>query len=242
MERLQKILQRSGVASRRKAGELILEGKVKVDGIVVLEPGTQVEENQEVTVEDQKLLTEEKVYFALNKPTGYLSTTKDPHKRRTIMDLVDIKQRVYPIGRLDYDTSGLILLTNDGELMNRLIHPRYKLEKEYHVKIKGLLRKESSAKINRGIDLGDFVTAPARIEGVRYDDKRENTYLNITIREGKYHQVRRMFESLGHPVLNLKRYRFGPITLEGIPSGAYRSLKLHEIKQLWHFSSYDTSK
>ena len=237
MERLQKILQLSGVASRRQAALLIASGKVMVDGIVVYEPGYLVEANQSVTIDGKQLTQENRVYFALNKPTGYITTMSDPKKRKTILGLIDIKERVVPVGRLDNNTSGLLLLTNDGALLNRLIHPRYMLEKEYHVKVSGLLRKETSKEIEKGVDLGDFVTAPAKIEGVRYDDKRKNTYLKIIIYEGRYRQIRRMFECFGHPVLKLKRYRFGPITLEGIPTGAYRPLKIHEVKLLWHFST-----
>ncbi|MBU1145136.1 MAG: rRNA pseudouridine synthase [Firmicutes bacterium] len=236
MERLQKIIQKAGIASRRKAEQYIVDGRVSVNGVVVKELGTQVESSDEVRVDGSLLSKEEKVYFVLNKPTGYLSTTNDNFNRRTIMDLIPVKERIFPIGRLDYDTSGVLLLTNDGDFMNALIHPRYKVEKEYHVKVKGLLRKEDSSKLSKGLDLGDFHTIPSKIFDVRYDDKKENTYVKIIITEGKYHQIKRMFEAIDHPVLKLRRDRFGTVTSEGLKQGDYRVLKPHEIKQLWNFS------
>ncbi len=238
MERLQKILQKAGIASRRKAEEMILEKRVSVNGEIITELGTKVDENDKILVDGEKLVMENKVYYALYKPTGYVSTTSDNFHRRTILDLIPVKERIFPIGRLDYDTSGILLLTNDGDFMNSLIHPKFKVEKEYHVKVKGLLRKESSTKLAKGIDLGDFISQPAKIFDVTYDDKKENTFVKVSITEGKYHQVRRMFEALGHPVLKLKRHRFGNITTDGINQGEYRPLKLHEIKQLWNLSSH----
>ena len=151
MERLQKAIAKAGLASRRKAEELILQGKVKVDGVVITQVGTIVESHQTIEVEGKVLKTEELVYYVINKPTGYLSTTSDEHKRRTVVDLIPSKERIFPIGRLDYDTSGALLLTNDGDFMNALIHPKFKVEKEYAVKVKGLLRKEESAILRKGV-------------------------------------------------------------------------------------------
>lgn len=238
MERLQKVIQKAGVASRRAAEQMIVDGKVEVNGIVVTELGTQVDSTDVVKVEGKKIGREEKVYYVMNKPTGYVSTTSDNLNRRTIMDLIHVKERVFPIGRLDYDTSGVILLTNDGDFMNALIHPKFKVEKEYHVKVAGLLRKEESYQIAKGMDLGDFSSQPAKVFDVKYDDKKENTYVKIIITEGKYHQVKRMFEAVGHKVLKLRRHRFGVVTSEGIKQGEYRLLKPHEIKQLWNLSQY----
>lgn len=236
MERLQKVISKAGITSRRNAETYIVDGRVSVNGVVVKELGTQVEPSDVVRVDGKLLALEEKVYFMLNKPTGYVSTTSDNFNRRTILDLIPVKERIFPIGRLDYDTSGVLILTNDGDFMNALIHPRYKVEKEYHVKIEGLLRKEESLRITKGIDLGDFVSIPANLFDVRYDEKKTNTYVKIIITEGKYHQVKRMFEAVGHPVLKLSRHRFGNITAEGIKQGDYRVLKPHEVKQLWNLS------
>ncbi len=241
MERLQKILQRSGVASRRKAEALIAEGRVAINGAIVTEPGIKVGGDALISVDGKVLTSENKVYFALHKPTGYVSTTADEHGRRTIIDLVPVRERIFPIGRLDYDTSGLLLLTNDGDFMNRLTHPRFRIEKEYHVKVEGLLRKDASRKLEQGLNLGDFVSLPAKVSDVRYDDKKENTSLKLVIVEGKYHQVRRMFAAIGHPVLKLKRHRFGSISLVGLASGCYRPLKPHEVKQLRNLATYGTS-
>jgi len=238
MERLQKVIQKSGLCSRRKAEELIAAGKVKVNGQIVTTLGTQVELTDDIVVDGNQVKQEELSYYVLNKPTGYVSTTSDEHGRRTILDLIPVTERIYPIGRLDYDTSGVILLTNDGDFMNSLIHPKFKVEKEYHVKVKGLLRKEASSKIEKGLDLGDFTSAKSKIISVKYDDKKENTYVSIVITEGKYHQVKRMFEEVGHPVVKLRRHRFGTVTTEGLKQGDYRRLKPHEIKQLWNLSKY----
>jgi len=236
MQRLQKVIQQSGYCSRRKAEELIASGKVLVNGEIVSTLGVQVETTDEIVVEGVKLQKEEPVYFVLNKPIGYVSTTKDDLNRRTIMDLIPVKERIFPIGRLDYDTTGVILLTNDGDFMNALIHPRFKVEKEYHVKVEGLLRKEETLRFARGLDLGDFKTMPAKIFDVRYDDKKLFSSCKVIITEGKYHQIKRMFEAIGHPVVKLKRYRFGAVTIEGLKEGDYRVLKVHEIKQLWNLS------
>ncbi len=238
MERLQKKIQKAGICSRRKAEELIKEGKVMVNDIVVTEMGVQVEPQDEIRVDGKLLMNEELAYYVLNKPTGYVSTTSDNLGRRTIMDLIHVKERVFPIGRLDYDTSGVLLLTNDGDFMNALIHPKFKVEKEYHVKVKGLLRKEESSRIQKGLDLGDFKSAPAKIFDVEYDEPKENTYVKVIITEGKYHQVRRMFEQIGHPVLKLRRHRFGVVTTDGLAQGDFRLLGPHEIKQLWNLSRY----
>ena len=236
MERLQKIIAKSGVASRRKAEELIEAGKVKVNGKVVTVLGSKAAFSDDIVVDGKKLKLENKVYYVLYKPEGYVSTTNDEFNRLTVRDLIPVQERIYPIGRLDYDTSGVLLLTNDGEFSNALTHPKFKLEKEYSVKISGLLRKETSKLIGRGVDLGDFKSQPAKIFNVKYDDNKEFTTLSIIITEGKYHQVKRTFEKFGHTVKKLKRERFGTITLKGMNRGDYRVLKVHEIKKLWNLS------
>lgn len=236
MERLQKILQRAGVASRRKAEEMIQEGRVVVNGVTITELGSKASFGDEIFVDGEKIKIENQVYYLLYKPEGYVSTTNDEFNRLTVKDLIPVKERIFPVGRLDYDTSGVLILTNDGEFSNALTHPTFKIEKEYSVKVSGLLRKETSREIARGVDLGDFTTQKSKIFDVKYDDAKENTFLTIIITEGKYHQIKRMFEKFGHKVLKLKRERFGCVTLQGLNRGEYRPLKIHEVKKLWNLS------
>lgn len=236
MERLQKILQQAGIASRRKSEEMIQAGRVQVNGKTVTTLGTKADFSDEITVDGNKIKRENLVYYVLYKPEGYVSTIHDQFNRLTVMDLITVKERIFPVGRLDYNTSGVLILTNDGQFSNAMIHPTYKIEKEYSVKISGLLRKETSKSFAKGIDLGDFHSQPARISNVKYDESKEHTFLNITITEGKYHQVKRMFEKFGHEVIKLKRERFGCITLKGMNRGDYRVLKIHEMKKLRNLS------
>jgi 23S rRNA pseudouridine2605 synthase len=237
MERLQKIIAKSGVASRRKAEEMIKNGRVRVNGKVVTELGSKAEFSDIVEVDGKKIALEEKVYFVLYKPSGIVSTVDDQFNRGAVVDLIAEKERVFPVGRLDYDTSGVLILTNDGDFANMLTHPKFKIEKEYYVKISGLLRKESSKILSKGIIIEGEKMQPAKIKDVKYDDKKENTFLHIIITEGKYHQVKNMFKTLGHEVLKLKRVRFGSVTLDGMFEGQYRTLKPHEIKTLYHLAN-----
>jgi 23S rRNA pseudouridine2605 synthase len=236
MERLQKLLQKAGVASRRKAEKLITDGRVTVNGDVITVLGSKAENSDDIRVDGKKVKIADLAYFVLYKPEGYLSTTNDDFNRLTVMDLMPAGVNVFPVGRLDYNTSGLILMTNDGEFSHALTHPKFKLEKEYYVKVTGLLRKEITSKICRGIDLGDFTTQKARIKDVRYDEKKENSFCNIIITEGKYHQVKRMFEKFDHKVTRLKRVRYGSLDLKGMNKGDCRPLKIHEMKKLWNLS------
>ncbi len=236
MERLQKIIQKAGIASRRKAEEMILAGQVTVNGEVVTELGSKASFSDDVRVNGKKIERENKVYYVLYKPEGYISAVTDPFNRKTVVELIPIKEQIFPVGRLDYDTSGLLLLTNDGDFSNHMIHPKYKIEKEYYVRIKGLLRKESSIKIARGLRYDNIKAMPAKVYNVEYDEKKETTFLNIVMTEGKNHQVKNMFESLGHEVTKLKRVRFGPVTLEGLNKGEFRVLKPHEIKTLYNLA------
>ncbi|MFU8786235.1 MAG: pseudouridine synthase [Candidatus Izemoplasmataceae bacterium] len=232
MERLQKVIASSGLCSRRKAEELITAGKVQVNGQKVTELGTKVTKNDEVTVNGVPIKKETPVYYVLYKPEGYVSTTSDEKNRRTVIDLVDTSLRVFPVGRLDYDTSGVLLLTNDGDFTNLMIHPKSGIEKEYEVTLKGFLRKESSKKLEKGIVIDGMKTKRARIKNVVYNKERETTKLTVIITEGKYHQVKRMFEMFDHEVIKLKRVRFGTITLKNMHKGEVRLLKPHEYKQL----------
>ena len=232
MERLQKVIANSGYTSRRKAEDLITAGKVKVNDVTITELGTKVSSKDIIHVEGTLIKSEEKVYYVLYKPEGYVSTTSDEFNRKTVLDLVPKSKRVYPVGRLDYDTSGVLLLTNDGDFTNQMPSPKQHVEKEYRVKLEGLLRKEESTLICRGIDLGHYKTKKARIKDVAYNKKNLTTLATIIITEGKYHQVKKMFEFTGHKVLKLKRVRFGFVTLENMKTGEHRLLKPYELKQL----------
>lgn len=237
MERLQKLIQKAGIASRRKAEAMMQEGRVTVNGETVTELGTKASFSDDIRVDGEKIKKENKVYYVLYKPEGYISAVKDQFNRNTVVDLIPSNEQIFPIGRLDYDTSGLLLMTNDGDFANMMMHPKYKIEKEYYVRIKGLLRKESSIKLARGLNYRNRRAQPAKVSKVEYDDKKESTFLHIVITEGKYHQVKEMFEELGHEVLKLKRLRFGHVTLKDMNTGDYRLLKPHEIKKLYHLAN-----
>lgn len=232
MERIQKLIAQSGLCSRRKAETLIEEGRVALNGETVTTLGTKADRKDTITVDGAPITYEEKEYFLFYKPEGCVSTTDDEKNRRTVLDFIDTTARVYPVGRLDYDTSGVLLLTNDGDLTNALTHPRNHIEKVYQVTVKGLLRKETSKKITRGIMLDGEKTKRSKIHDVSYNTDSETTRLTFIVTEGKYHHVKRVFEAMGHPVLKLKRTRFAILTLEGLKKGESRRLTPHELKKL----------
>ncbi|QQZ10984.1 pseudouridine synthase [Heyndrickxia vini] len=233
MERLQKVIAQAGIASRRKAEELIVEGKVKVNGKIIRELGTKVSVNDKVEVNEIPLEREEKVYILMYKPRGVISAVKDDKNRKVVIDfLPEIKERVYPIGRLDYETSGLLLLTNDGEFANLLMHPRYEINKTYVAKIKGIPSRQSLKQLEKGIKLEDGLTAPAKVKLVSADKKTQKSIVELTIHEGKNRQVRRMLEAIGHPVQKLKRERYAFLNLHSLNAGESRELTPHEVKQL----------
>lgn len=233
MERLQKVIAHAGLASRRKAEELIIEGKVKVNGEIVKELGVKVGANDQVEVNGVPLVKEAPVYFLLYKPRGVISAVQDDKNRKVVTDFFpEIEARIYPIGRLDYDTSGLLLLTNDGEFANTLMHPKYEIDKAYVAKVKGIPFRETLKKLEKGIMLDDGKTAPAKTKVLSIDKKKQTAIIEITIHEGRNRQVRRMFEAIGHPVLKLKRERYGFLTLHGLSAGEARELTPHEVKQL----------
>ena len=204
MERLQKFIASSGITSRRKAEELIINGKVKVNGEIVRELGTKVSGNDEVIVNGKLLSKEEKVYYILNKPREVITSVKDEHNRKTVIDIIkDEERRIFPVGRLDYDTTGLVLLTNDGELANKLMHPSEEISKVYVAKIEGKLTPTEIMKLKSGIVVDKIKYQADRI---KIKDEDENTSIvEVTIHEGKYHEVRKLFESINHDVLKLKR-------------------------------------
>jgi 23S rRNA pseudouridine2605 synthase len=233
MERLQKVIARAGIASRRKAEELITQGRVKVNGITVSQLGTQVSNSDVITVDDKTLKKEELVYYLLNKPRKYVSTAADEHDRAKVTDLIDSPERIFPVGRLDYESTGLLILTNDGEFANLLTHPKFHIPKTYHVTIKGVLSKNDILALRRGIVLYDGIkTMRSEVQLVNYDREADKCTIDITIYEGRNRQVRRMIEALGYEVTRLHRTRFGTVTDDQIPSGSYRRLRPHEIKSL----------
>lgn len=237
MERLQKRIAASGLTSRRKAEELIAQGRVKVNGIVVTELGTQVDNSDLITVDDKPLEKEELEYWLLNKPAKYVCTNDDEHGRNKVTDLIETDKRIFPVGRLDYDTTGLLILSNDGKFANMMTHPRYHVEKLYHVTVNGVLSQNDLSKLARGVTLDDGTkTLPAKVRMVNYDYERDKCTIDLTIVEGKNRQVRRMIEAVGFEVRKLHRAAIGPITDRDLPVGAYRRLRPHELKQLRELS------
>lgn len=243
MERLQKVIAHAGIASRRKAEQLIIDGHVKVNGKVVKELGFKVTHADKVEVNEIPIEREEPIYFMFYKPRGVISSAKDDKGRKVVTDfLPEIKQRVYPIGRLDYDTSGLLLLTNDGEFANLLMHPSSEIEKVYVAKIKGIPTREKIRALERGVQLEEGKTAPAKAKVMGIDKKKQTAIVELTIHEGKNRQVRKMFEAIGHQVTKLKRERYGQLTLQGLKVGEMRELTPHEVKQLRNLSNVTTKK
>ena len=232
-ERLQKILSEAGITSRRKAEKLILQGRVSVNGRVVIELGTKaVLGKDEICLDGKAIKAEtEKVVVALFKPRNCVTTLHDPQGRPTVADLVQsISLRVYPVGRLDFDAEGLLLMTNDGELAHRLQHPRYKVPKTYLVKIRGHPPADALVQLQQGISLEDGITAPAELHVLEDDNKA--TWLSLTLREGRNHQVKRMCAAVGCPVLKLRRTKIGPIDLGNLRPGRSRRLNPREMRAL----------
>ena len=225
--RLAKYLAHAGVASRRASEELIRAGRVAVNGEVVTDPATDTTEADEVEVGGEPVAKEERVVYMLNKPKGVVSTASDTHNRPTVVSLITSSKRLYPVGRLDADTTGLILLTNDGELANRLTHPRYEVPKTYRARIEGDVGEGGLKRLREGVDLDDGRTHPA---GARRVGKGE---VELTIHEGRKRQVRRMLDAIGHPVLELRREALGPLRLQGLPEGDHRRLTPAEVERLW---------
>lgn len=237
LERLQKRIASSGYTSRRKAETLITDGKVKVNGQVVTELGTKVSNSDTVEVEGIKLEQEDKIYILFNKPAQVITSVSDDRGRKVVTDYFkDIETRIYPVGRLDYDTSGLLLLTNDGEFTNLMTHPRYHIKKKYVAKLKGYLMREEVKALEKGIELEDGFTQPAQVKVKNQDKDKNTTLVEITISEGRNRQVRRMFEHFGHQVSKLTRIQFGPLDLKGLNAGEGRILKPHEVKTIRHLA------
>ena len=234
MDRLQKIIAASGLTSRRKAEEWILQGCVKVDGQVVTELGVKPRKGALIEVDGKAIAREDKVYYVMNKPKKVLCTLNDEHDRRTVVDLMtDVPQRVFPVGRLDYDTTGVLIMTNDGEFANEIIHPRYHIAKVYEVTINGILKTEEIKQLEQGVVLDDGIkTLPAKLWVTNKDFAHEQTMFELTIQEGRNRQIKRMLEVFGYEVRRLHRRSLGPITVRGLNPGEYRLMKPFEVKQL----------
>ncbi|WP_028273074.1 pseudouridine synthase [Atopococcus tabaci] len=233
MERLQKVMAHAGVASRRKSEQLIAEGRVTVNGEIVTDMGTKVSRQDTIAVDGIVVEREHPVYFLLNKPRGVISSVSDEKGRKTVVDLLpEIPQRIYPIGRLDYDTTGALILTNDGEFANLLMHPRFEIDKTYVAKVKGILNKQTLRQLEKGVVIDGKRTAPAKGRILSQDYKKETTMVELTIHEGRNQQVKKMFEAVKHPVMKLKRETYGSLTLGGLQSGEWRELKPFEVNEL----------
>lgn len=231
-ERLQKFMASCGVASRRKCEEIILAGRVKVNGKVVSELGVKVDPSKDKVEYEGKVINKEenKVYIMLNKPEGYITSVKDEKGRKTILDIVKVKERIYPVGRLDYDSSGLLILTNDGDMYNKIIHPRVEITKKYIVVVEGEFKERELKKFRSGVDIGGYITAPAEIKVLKFEDNK--TTIEVGIHEGKNRQIRRMCSALNHNVLALKRVAVGNIKLGNLKRGEYRPLTKEELNYI----------
>ncbi|MCI9177334.1 MAG: rRNA pseudouridine synthase [Clostridia bacterium] len=234
-ERLQKFLANQGVCSRRKAEEYIIEGKVRVNGKVVSELGTKVNpEEDKIEFEGKTVFSSntKKIYILLNKPIGCVTTVDDQFKRDTVMNFIKIKEKVVPVGRLDMYTSGALLLSNDGDFIYQITHPKHEIEKTYQVTLKGKVKKEEIETLKNGVDIGDYITKPAKVRIMKIDEEKNISRIEITIHEGKNRQVRRMCEAIGKKVLALHRSKIGNLTVKDLKLGTWRYLTKQEIDSL----------
>ncbi len=233
MERLQKYIANSGYCSRRKAEELIEAGKVYVNGDKVTELGTKVDDGDIIVVDGVQLeKNDKKEYYLLYKPRGYICSAKDEKGRKVVTELIDTKERIYPVGRLDYDTTGVLLLTNDGDLTNILTHPKNGVEKQYLAIVEGVLTTEEIYKLINGVVIDGVKVVPKRVKIKKKDAEKNRTKVEITIVEGRNHIVKKIFEQIGHPVNKLHREREGFLTVSGMMSGDYRILSMDEVNKL----------
>lgn len=232
MERLQKVIAASGIASRRKAEEMIQQGRVKVNGQTVKEMGVKVSTQDRIEVDGHEINKEEKVYYLLNKPKRTICSVSDDKERDTVVDIIDCKERIFPVGRLDYETTGLLLLTNDGEFANGLMHPRNHIRKTYEVAVKGVLTDGMCALLEKGIELEDGKTLPAKVFVLQRSEKKNKTVLQITIQEGRNRQVRRMMEFFNCEVTRLNRIQYAFLDLGNLRQGQYRKLRMFEVRKL----------
>ena len=233
-ERLQKYLAECGIASRRKCEEYIIQGKVQVNGKTITELGVKVNpEKDKITFEVKNVKQEErKVYILLNKPIGYVTTSDEQFGRDKVLDLVKVRERVVPVGRLDMYTSGALILTNDGDFVYKVTHPKHEITKTYTVTVKGIIKNEEVEQLRKGVKIDDYTTRPAKVKILKTDEEKDISRLEITIHEGKNRQVRRMCESVGRRVIALHRSKIGNIGVKDIELGKWRYLKDFEVKTL----------
>lgn len=235
MERIQKVIANSGFCSRRKAEEYIKNRKVYVNGNLVEELGMLVSNKDKIEVDGNLIVNENKLeYYLLNKPRGVVSTTNDEHNRKTVVDIIDTNTRIYPVGRLDYDTTGLIILTNDGKLANLLMHPSSNIDKTYVVKVKGIVTGYDIKKLRNGVIIDDVKTSQAKVKLKEIDKKKQTSIVELTIHEGRNHQVKKMFEVLGYKVDKLTRIRYAMFDTRGLKVGEYRKLNKKEVSVLYN--------
>lgn len=235
LQRLQKVIAEAGIASRRKAEKLITEGRVTVDGKTVTKLGTKVDTFSNITVDGEPIERESLHTYLFYKPRGVISTVSDEKGRKTVADYFkDLPYRLYPIGRLDYDTSGLLLMTNDGELANLMMHPRNQVAKVYVAKIEGQLLPQEISSLTHGVQIDKRKSAPAKVKIIRIDKKKNTQIVQLTIHEGHYHQVKKMFKAVGHQVQKLSREKYAFLTLDSLISGKYRELTHGEVDRLKH--------
>ncbi|MHA8137927.1 pseudouridine synthase [Lactobacillaceae bacterium Scapto_B20] len=241
-ERLQKVMAKAGVASRRKSEAIIAAGRVKINGQVVTELGTKVKASDEVKVDEVPISREQPVYYLLYKPRQVISTVDDEKDRKTVMDYFpEVSERIYPVGRLDYDTAGLLLMTNDGDLDNRLTHPKYEINKVYVAKVTGMPSNEELKRLRLGVVIDGKKTAPAKTKVLETPNNYQvkNAVIQLTIHEGRNHEVKKMFEAIGHPVKKLSRVQYGFLTLGNLKPGEYRPLKKVEVDRLREITNRD---
>ena len=234
MERLQKVIANIGYCSRRKAEELIKKGFVTVNDKMITELGTKVGEKDTIKIDGNAIAKEDKEYYLLYKPAGVVTTTSDDKKRKTVIDLIDTNKRIYPVGRLDYDTTGVLLLTNDGDLTNALIHPSKEIEKIYIAKVKGIVDYKEIFSLEKGVIIDGVKTSPAKAKIRKIDKVKGTSVVELKIYEGKNHQVKNMFLAINHEVIKLKREKFSFLDLKGLQAGEYRRLTPKEIKKLYN--------
>ncbi len=232
--RLQKYIAECGIASRRKAEELILEGKIRVNGIIITELGTKINPSKDIVEYNNKVIEPEQrnVYILLNKPIGYVTTVKDQFNRPSVLDLVKVKERIVPVGRLDFYTSGALILSNDGDFVYKITHPKHEVNKTYNVTVKGIINDDEIEALRSGVKIDDYITKPAKVKILKTDKDKNISRIQITIHEGKNRQIRKMCEAIGKKVLALHRSKIGNIDVKDLKIGDWRYLTDAEISDL----------